>query len=134
MSKYTHFITNQREPVEVTDSFSSQPHTEIFDSYQVIPIADRELNLEGQYLADFQFVKRVIGHLMGKVLTVVEATTPSDGQAKAIKDIMRGHFSDELSFVSEHMFDQNELNRMIPTIEPGTPIPAPIDIETVLDN
>lgn len=66
--------------------------------------------IEGTKLADHAFVLRVMGHLLGKVLTTVEATTASDKQAKAIKDLVRGHFSSEMEFVGSMMYDQAKLN------------------------
>lgn len=50
-----------------------------------------------------------MGHLLGKVLTTVEATTPTKEQANAIKDLMRGHFSDEMDFVTGMLYNQESL-------------------------
>lgn len=82
------------------------------DAYGVEEINSYSEAIEGQKLASHSFILRVMGHLLGKVLTTVEATTADNKQAKAIKDLMRGHFSQEMEFVGDMMFDQNILNEL----------------------
>lgn len=95
MSKVTHYVTR----IKGTSGLEGYEEKEIIN----------KMSEFGEKLADNAFVCAVMSHLLGKVLTTVEATTPSDKQAKAIKDIMRGHFSEELGFVSEMMFDQEKV-------------------------
>jgi len=81
------------------------------DAYESKNISDEVKTIEGTKLADHAFILRVMGHLLGKVLTTVEATTANEKQAKAIKDLMRGHFSDEMEFTASMMFNQEEINK-----------------------
>lgn len=98
---YTHYVTHSSEEF----------NGEKCDAYEVKAIAEAT-PMEGQKLGDHSFILRVMGHLLGKVLTTVEASTPNVTQAKAIKDLMRGHFSQEMELVGGFLFDQNVLNRL----------------------
>lgn len=100
--KYTQFITHSTEHLG----------GEKCDAYDSVEIAESEKALEGEKLADHSYILRVMGHLLGKVLTTVEASTSDKGQAKAIKDLMRSHFSQEMEFVGSMMFDQTVLGKM----------------------
>lgn len=102
MFKYTEFITHS------IDNFGG----ELCDVYNTKKISEHEVMIEGTKLADHAFVMRVMGHLLGKVLTTIEASTANEVQAKAIKDLMRGHFSQEMEFVSGQMFNQEKLNQI----------------------
>ena len=99
---YTEFVTHS------TESLGG----ERCDAYGTEEISNFAVDIKGTKLADHAFVLRVMGHLLGKVLTTVEASTPNEKQAKAIKDLMRGHFSEEMEFVGSMLFDQNELDRV----------------------
>lgn len=100
MFKYTEFVTHTNE------NFGG----EMCDAYGTKKISEQEVMIEGTKLADHAFVLRIMGHLLGKVLTTIEASTANEKQAKAIKDLMRGHFSQEMEFVGGQMFDQQKLN------------------------
>lgn len=100
--QYTKFVTHATEVIG----------NEKCDAYAALDIATFESAFEGQKLADHSFILRVMGHLLGKVLTTVEATTPNASQAKAIKDLMRGHFSAEMEFVGDMLLDQAALNQI----------------------
>lgn len=102
MSKYTKFVTHTSE----------QFGGELCDAYKVEEISRADALIEDTKLADHAFILRVMGHLLGKVLTTVEATTASEKQAKAIKDIIRGHFSEEIAFVSSMLYNQSELDKV----------------------
>ena len=102
MFKYTEFVTHTNE------NFGG----ELCDAYGTNKISEHEVMIEGSKLADHTFVLRVMGHLLGKVLTTIEATTANEKQAKAIKDLMRGHFSTEMEFVGSMMFNQEKVNQM----------------------
>jgi len=99
---YTQFVTHTTEEMG----------GERCDAYATKNISESEVMIPDTKLADHAFVLRVMGHLLGKVLTTVEATTPNEKQAKAIKDLMRGHFSDEMEFVSSMLFNQIELDKV----------------------
>lgn len=102
MAKYTQFVTHTNEIMG----------KETYDAYKIKNIADENVLIEETKLADHAFVLRVMGHLLGKVLTTVEATTSNEAQAKAIKDLMRGHFSSEMEFVASMMYNQEEVNKV----------------------
>lgn len=99
---YTQFVTHTTEIMG----------GERCDAYDTQNIADAEVLIPGTKLADNAFIMRVMGHLLGKVLTTVEATTASEKQAKAIKDLMRGHFSEEMEFVGDMLFVQEEVQKL----------------------
>lgn len=99
---YTQFVTHSTEVMG----------GERCDAYETQNIADAEVVIPGTKLADHAFILRVMGHLLGKVLTTVEATTASEKQAKAIKDLMRVHFSEEMEFVGDMLFVQEEVNKV----------------------
>lgn len=101
MFKYKEFVTHNIEAI------GGEP----YDAYEFKQIETDHYFVEDAKLADHAFVLRVMGHLLGKVLTTIEATTSNDKQAKAIKDLMRGHFSSEMEFVGSMMFDQVKLNQ-----------------------
>ncbi len=100
--QYTQFVTHTIETMG----------GERCDAYESKNISEVEMGIVGPKLADHAFILRVMGHLLGKVLTTVEATTSNEHQAKAIKDLMRGHFSEEMEFVGSMLFDQEEVNKM----------------------
>ena len=100
MFKYTEFVTHSVQNMG----------KEVYDAYGTEKIEESITHIESSKLADHGFILRVMGHLLGKVLTTVEATTSSEAQAKAIKDLMRQHFSTEMDFVASMMFDQAKLN------------------------
>lgn len=102
MHKYTEFVTHTKENMG----------KELCDAYGTKKIDETKTTIRGEKLANHAFVLRVMGHLLGKVLTTVEASTASEKQAKAIKDLMRTHFSTEMEFVSGMMFDQQELDKI----------------------
>jgi len=99
---YTQFVTHTTETLG----------GERCDAYDSKNISEVEVGVPDTKLADHAFVLRVMGHLLGKVLTTVEATTSSDKQAKAIKDLMRGHFFDEMEFIGSMLFNQEEVDKM----------------------
>ena len=100
MNKYTEFVTHS------TELFGK----ESCDAYESKSIQETTTLIAGTKLADHAFVLRVMGHLLGNVLTTVEATTVNEKQAKAIKDLMRQHFSREMEFVTSMMYNQQELD------------------------
>ena len=100
MYKFKEFVTHSTEVMG----------KESYDAYESKSIENDTTSIPGTKLADNAFVLRVMGHLLGNVLTTVEATTVNEKQAKAIKDLMRQHFSREMEFVSSMMYDQQELD------------------------
>jgi hypothetical protein len=68
---------------------------------------------------------------MGKTLTVIDASISEPKQNKAIKDLVRGIFSEELGFSSEMAFDQDIIKASLPDDYPDSEI-TQVEIETVL--
>lgn len=87
--------------------------------------------IEGERLLSFNFHKDSFRKLMGKTLTVLDASIPEPKQNKAIKDLIRGIFSEELSFSSEMAYDQNVFQSSLPDDYPSEEI-TEVEIETVL--
>ena len=100
MYKFKEFVTHSTEVMG----------KESYDAYESKSIEKDTASIPGTKLADHAYILRVMGHLLGSVLTTVEATTANEKQAKAIKDLMRQHFSREMEFVSSMMYDQQELD------------------------
>lgn len=50
--------------------------------------------------------------VMGKTLTIIDASVIDKAQNKAIKDLLRGVFSDEMEFAAEMAFDQEVTTKL----------------------
>ena len=55
-------------------------------------------------LADYTFIFKELRMMLGKVLTVIDASITEPKQNKAIKDIIRNTFIDEYSFLSDMIY------------------------------
>jgi len=62
--------------------------------------------VEGERALSHSFVLDVLRKVMGKTLTVIDASISDKTQNKAIKDLLRGIISDEMEFTAEMAFDQ----------------------------
>ncbi len=82
-------------------------------SYSPVEIADYK-PIEGEKFATHSFVMDVMRKLMGRTLTLIDASVVSKTQNKAMKDVVRNIFSDEMEFTAEMLFDQKVLDEMIP--------------------
>lgn len=131
MYKFKEYVTHTSETVQVTKSDGSKDY-DVLDSYVTRSIEEEGSPFEGEKLATNAFIMRVMGHLLGKVLTTIEATTANEKQAKAIKDLMRGHFSEEMDFVGSILFDQKELDESATEAFDNGEIMAPVAIDEVL--
>lgn len=65
----------------------------------------------GEKLATFRFIKARHSHMVGKMLTIVDACLVDKDQKKAAKDLVRNAVSDELDFLSNILFDQEEMQK-----------------------
>jgi len=89
-------------------------------SYSPVDIEKYE-GVEGEKFAAHSFVMDVMRKLMGRTLTLIDASVVSKTQNKAMKDVVRNIFSDEMEFTAEMLFDQKVLDAMIPDdIDPTT--------------
>lgn len=81
-------------------------------SYNPVEIADYK-SVEGEKFASYSFVMDVMRKLMGRTLTLIDASVVSKTQNKAMKDVVRNIFSDEMNFTADMLFDQKVLDEMI---------------------
>ena len=58
-----------------------------------------------KYLADYAYIQQILKKMLGKVLTVIDASVPEGRQNKSIKDIIRNEFIDEYVHLSEQLQD-----------------------------
>ncbi len=84
---------------------------------------------KGENLLAHSFLIDSFRKLMGRTLTLIDSSITDKNQNKAMKDIVRGIFSDEMEFAGDMCFDQKKLEKMIP--EDAENIPA-VSIEEAL--
>ena len=77
--------------------------------------------------ADHSFVLDVLKRISGQMLTLVEASTPDKEQRKALKDVVKGFFSEEMNHVQSLMYSNNYNDEMC-NIATGI---APEDLQTI---
>lgn len=78
---------------------------------------------KGSSAFDYSVVCNQIKRLLGQVLTVIDASYTNERQLKAIKDIVRNHFSNELSYlwkVSENDWEKIIEDSFEDSIKNGT--------------
>lgn len=68
--------------------------------------------IKGEKALSHSFLMDTLRKVMGRTLTVIDASVHEKTQNKAIKDIIRTIFSDEIEFSSQMAFDQNILTEM----------------------
>jgi len=62
---------------------------------------------DGERALTHSFLMDTLRKVMGKTLTIVDASVMDKTQNKAMKDLLRGVFSDEMEFSAEMAFDQD---------------------------
>lgn len=90
---------------EILKSTKEKNHVE----YEKLPIE----SYEGSYsecAISHSFVTDLFRKLMGKTLTIVDASISDKQQNKAIKDLVRGAYMEEIEFVNSMVYNQDELN------------------------
>jgi len=93
--------------------------SEDFHSYELVKLKDWK-GADGEHLLTHAFLMDTMRKLMGRALTIIDASI-SGTQNKAMKDLVRQAFSDEMSFAADWAFDQNKLMAMVPDdIDPET--------------
>lgn len=98
--------------------------------YQPVDIKDWK-GMDGENFLSHSFLLDSFRKIMGRTLTMIDASIPEKQQNKAMKDIVRGIFSDEIGFASEMAYDQKKLQDMIGEIEEEE-MPDAVSIEEVL--
>ena len=68
--------------------------------------------LEGERLLSYAFLMNSFRKLLGSSLTIIDASIQDPKQNKAIKDLIRKSYSDEIGFVADFAFDQEILGEM----------------------
>lgn len=80
-------------------------------SYEKLSIENYE-GFGGERALSHSFVMDVLRKIMGKTLTVIDASINDKQQNKAIKDLLRGIISDEMEFAADWAFDQDSIMRI----------------------
>jgi len=86
-------------------------------SYETEKIKDYK-GIDGEKALSHSFVMDTLRKLMGKTLTIIDATISDERQNKSTKDLIRNIYSDEMEFSANLAFDQDKIQKMIPDIEP----------------
>ena len=68
--------------------------------------------IDGEGLLTHGFLLDSFRKLMGRTLTLIDSSIINKSQNKAMKDIVRNIYSDEMEFAAEFCFDQVKLNNM----------------------
>lgn len=76
---------------------------------------------EGERLLSHSFFMDSMRRLMGKTLTIVEASINDREQKKAVKDLVRNMFSDEMEHEGNWAYDQNILASLAEASMPEDP-------------
>lgn len=63
----------------------------------------------GDGLADYYYITWRMRRLLGKVLTVIDASITEKGQNKAVKDLIKGTYMEEYSDLTDILFDKTTL-------------------------
>ncbi len=71
--------------------------------------------LEGEHLFSHGFITDSYRKIMGRTLTIIDASITDKQHNKAIKDLLRQVFNDELCFSSEWGYDQEVIQRGLDT-------------------
>lgn len=60
-------------------------------------------------LADYVFISEEMRKMLGRVLTVIDAAIVDNRQNKAVKDTIRGHFTDEYAQLTDMLMGSHWL-------------------------
>lgn len=84
------------------------------DSVIVIKNMDGSIaeNDDGKKLASQDFIQKEMSTLLGKVLTLVDASVTGQ-QNKAMKDVIKGYFVEEYVHLTDLMYDKEQLKEDI---------------------
>jgi hypothetical protein len=80
-------------------------------SYEDVSIDKYEGMCEEKALSH-SYVMNTLKKLMGRTLTLIDASIVDKTQNKSVKDIIRGIYSDEMNFLSDITYNQEMMNEM----------------------
>lgn len=81
-------------------------------------------------VADHSFVLNTLKGISGRMLTLVEASVADKEQRKALKDIVKIIFSEEMNHVEATMFSRKYLDELCSFAEENAPEDLePVDVE-----
>lgn len=100
-----------------------------FISYEMIEVKDYK-GVADEKALSISFVFDCFRKIMGKTLTIVDASIIDKQQNKSVKDLIRNMFSENMEFVSNMVYDQEKLQKMIP--DDPEAIGEPVAIEDIL--
>lgn len=81
-------------------------------SYGAVELKGLEL-MEGENLLSYSFLLDSFRKIMGRTLTMLDASIVDKHQNKAMKDIVRGIFSDEMEFSADLVYDQQVMAKLV---------------------
>lgn len=67
--------------------------------------------VEGEKALSYSFIMDTMRKLMGRTLTIIDASVHDKIQNKAMKDLVRNIYSDEMNFSADMAYDQNVLKK-----------------------
>jgi len=76
---------------------------------------------EGEHLLSHSFFMKSMSRLMGKSLTIIDASIVDKQHNKAVKDLIRNIFSDEMDHESSWAYDQAVISKMAEESMPEDP-------------
>lgn len=82
-----------------------------------IGVGKRKLEMERdgtEYAMRFSLISKQMGYVMGQVLTTLEATIENERQLKALKSIIKGQFSSQISWIYEQCGTPEEEMNYLP--------------------
>lgn len=89
--------------------------------------------MEGEKALSHSFLLDSFRKLMGRTLTIIDASTSDKQQNKAMKDLVRTMFSGEMEFASDIGYDQKILTEMAnKAFKNATELPESVTIEEAL--
>ena len=83
-----------------------------FRAYELVDI--EKYGQEGERFISYEFLLDTMRKLMGRTLTLLDASIVDKTQNKAVKDVVRNIFSDEMEFATDWAWDQKVVDAMIP--------------------
>src|SRR6187551_1259359 len=89
--------------------------------------------MKGECALTHKFLMDSFRKLMGRTLTVIDACTGDKQQNKAMKDLIRQIYSDEMEFSGQFAYDQEVLQKLATaSMAVADKLPEPITIEEAL--
>ena len=100
-------------PEKLTKDGENTPYKEYMSvregrtTLSYVPLKIEDSNVyEGSKLVDHSFVVKRMSNLLGRMLTIIDASISDKQQNKAIKDIIKGEFVDEYGNLADIMYNQ----------------------------